>query len=90
MTAISSIFSVFMLTVIGITIFTIRSILRSALRDPEKIMNEMFKRKYGYLVQDLRSVGQHSPNKDLVIQWKVFYLFRWTTTICVLVQARDY
>lgn len=79
-----------MLTVLGISIIIIRSILRSASRDPETIINERFKNKYGYLVDDLRSVGQHSLHKEMVIQWKFYYLVRWTTTIFVLVQGRDY
>lgn len=56
-----------MLSVLGITIFIIRSILRGASRKPDNVIDETFQRKYGYLVEDLRSVGHNTNHKEMII-----------------------
>jgi hypothetical protein len=76
MAAVSSILSIFMLCVLGIAIVIIRNLLQNASKDPETMINEKFNSKYGYLVEDLRSLRKNSSNKAIIIQWKVFYLFR--------------
>lgn len=63
MTTVSSILSIVMLSVLAIAIVMIRNILQKASRDPETIINERFITKYGYLVEDQRSVNKNSRNK---------------------------
>jgi hypothetical protein len=56
-----------MFTVLGIAVFMMRSLLQNASIDPERIINEKFIEKYGYLLEGLRRVGKHSLNRKMVI-----------------------
>ena len=49
-----------------------------------------FTGKFGFLLEGIKNLTNETPNKNLIAQWKSFYLQRWTITIMILVSIRDY
>lgn len=56
----SSILAVLVLTILGFSVLKIRTVLLYASKRPEKIINEKFMRQWGYLLEGMRPVGDHT------------------------------
>jgi hypothetical protein len=54
------------------------------------VVDDKFTEKFGFLLEGIKNLTNETPHKNLIAQWKSFYLQRWTITIMILVSIRDY